>query len=152
MSKVIEIARSYVGQKEEPAGSNKGPFVTPTLAMVGINFPAPWCQAFAYRIYKEAGIETVRTPGVLDCWRKAPAAKKVLKKNANKHTVPPGSQFFMDFGKGRGHTGLVVSIEGNVIHTIEGNTDMQTGSRTGGSVCERTRSLTDAKLLGFVVW
>ena len=53
----------------------------------------------------------------------------------------------MDFGKGLGHTGFVEKVEGNVIHTIEGNTN-DTGSREGYEVCRRTRKVEQCK--GFI--
>jgi hypothetical protein len=65
--------------------------------------------------------------------------------------VLAGYQFIMDYGKGLGHTGIVVSVEGDSFTTIEGNTDAG-GSRTGGSVCLRSRRFDDPKLKGFIAY
>ena len=37
------------------------------------------------------------------------------------------------------HIGIVIECQGNILTTIEGNTDDQIGSRNGGEVCRRTR-------------
>lgn len=153
----LSIAIAYIGQKEDPPGSNAGKFVEDCLKLVGLGKGYAWCMAFVYRCYHEAAQQLgqanpcPKTAGVMDCWRKAPAANKVLTKAASAHNVPPGSQFIMSYGKGLGHTGIVAKIQGNTIHTIEGNTDAN-GSRTGGMVCARTRSMSDKKLLGFIVY
>lgn len=147
----LTIAHSYVGQKEVPAGSNAGVFVEGCLKLVGLSKGYSWCQAFVYRCFHEAAIMRNRTnpvpktAGVLKCWQSVPASLKVSKKK----TPTAGCQFIMDYGKGLGHTGIVVSVEGNTFTTIEGNTDAN-GSRTGGMVCLRSRRFDDPKLVGFI--
>ena len=37
--------------------------------------------------------------------------------------IEPGTIFIINLGKGKGHTGIVVSVVGNTLHTIEGNTN-----------------------------
>ena len=37
------------------------------------------------------------------------------------------------------HIGIVLECTGQLITTIEGNTDNHVGSRNGGEVCKRTR-------------
>ena len=152
----LHIAISYIGQQEIPKGSNWGPFVQECLKTVGIFNPAPWCMAVMYRIYKEAAEKTgqpntcFRTGHVLTCWNMTPKDKRILKKNATAANVLAGYQFFMDFGKSTGHTGIVERIEGDTIHTLEGNTNDE-GSREGYEFCRRTRSLKDPRLLGFAI-
>lgn len=135
--KALEVAITQLGKEEIPRGSNWGEPVKSYLASVGINFPASWCMAFDYWCFKEAakemGIKTplTKTGGVLNAWQKAPASVKV--------TDPqPGDVFIQDHGHGLGHTGIVEWVEGDVLHTIEGNTN-DTGSREGYEVCRRTR-------------
>ena len=147
----LTIAHGYVGQKEVPAGSNAGEFVEGCLKLVGLGKGYSWCQAFVYRCFHEAALQIGRanpvpkTAGVLKCWQSAPAPLKINKKK----TPIAGSQFIMDYGKGLGHTGIVVSVEGDTFTTIEGNTDAN-GSRTGGMVCLRSRRFDDPKLVGFI--
>jgi len=152
------IARSYIGQKEIPAGSNAGEFVEGCLKLVGLGKGYPWCQAFMYRVYNEAadklGIENPmpKTAGVLKCLQLTKKDKIVYKKNATVANIKAGSQFIMDYGKGLGHTGMVVSFNPDgTFTTIEGNTDSN-GSRTGGMVCLRTRSVKESKMRAFIVW
>jgi len=147
----LQIATTYIGKKEIPAGSNAGPFVEACLKTVGLGKNNAWCMAFVYRCFNEAAeILHVANPlhktgGVLNGWRNAPQHMR-KPKNA---TILPGYIFIMDYGKGLGHTGIVVSVDGGVMVTIEGNTDAN-GSRTGGMVCRRTRRLDDPKLVGFI--
>lgn len=46
----------------------------------------------------------------------------------------------MDFGRGMGHTGIVVEVIGDSIRTIEGNTNDE-ASREGYIVAEKTRKI-----------
>jgi hypothetical protein len=50
--------------------------------------------------------------------------------------------FIMDHGGGLGHTGLVESVQGGLITTIEGNTNTAL-SREGGGVYRLTRKLVE---------
>ena len=54
--------------------------------------------------------------------------------------MKPGMIFVMDHGGGKGHTGLVVSIAGGLLNTIEGNTDASK-TREGGGVYRLTRKV-----------
>lgn len=144
--KAIEIAISQLGQEENPRGSNWGEPVKSYLASVGITFPASWCMAFAYWCFLQAakamGVNTplTKTGGVLNAWNKAPAAVKV--------TDPqPGDIFIQDHGHGLGHTGIVERVEGDDVHTIEGNTN-DTGSREGYEVCRRVRK--KSSIIGYL--
>ena len=147
----ISVAHDYVGQKEVPAGSNAGPFVEGCLKLVGLGKGFAWCQAFVYRVFHEAaelrGVQNPvpKTAGVLKCWQMARAEQKLSRSAEPK----PGDQFIMDYGKGLGHTGIVVSVEGDSFTTIEGNTDAG-GSRTGGMVCLRSRRRDDPKMKGYI--
>jgi hypothetical protein len=154
-AKAVEIALSFQGQKEVPAGSNWGKFVQDCLKTVGITFPAAWCVAFTHRVYQDAA-KALNTPnphpktaGVLKCMQMAGASRQIAKKDATDKNILAGYLGIMDFGKGLGHIYIVVSVEGNDIYTIEGNTDVA-GGRTGGQVLMRKRSLKDAKLRCFI--
>lgn len=146
--KALAIAITQIGQEEKPRGSNWGEPVKSYLASVGIGFPASWCMAFMYWCFKQAakelGITTplLKTGGVLNAWNKAPAAIKV--------TDPkPGDIFIQDHGHGLGHTGIVERVEGDVVHTIEGNTNTD-GSRNGYAVERKIRNRNDKKIIGYL--
>lgn len=144
--KALDIAITQIGEEEKPRGSNWGEPVKTYLASVGIAFPASWCMAFVYWVFREAakavGTKTplLKTGGVLKAWQKAPAAVKI--------TDPqPGDIFIQDHGHGLGHTGIVERVEGEYVHTIEGNTN-DTGSREGYEVCRRVRK--KSSIIGYL--
>lgn len=147
--KVLAVALSQEGVEEQPRGSNGGPEVNQYLKSVGLGSGYPWCMAFVYWCMQEAtaalGVknELTKTGGVLVQWRTT-GMKKVL---TTEH-VRPGAIFIMDFGHGFGHTGFVVSVDGNKVHTIEGNTNDQ-GSREGYTVARKIRTVTSIK--GFLI-
>ncbi len=58
-----------------------------------------------------------------------------------------GDIFIIDLGKGFGHTGLVVNVNGEKIDTIEGNTNID-GSANGNGVYLRSRNI--SKIKGFI--
>lgn len=144
--KHLEIAISQLGVHEEPKGSNWGDDVSKYLMSVGINFPASWCMAFVYWCVKTSlentsSINTLyKSGGVLAVWNHTAKEKKNSAPEA-------GDIFIIVYDKGLGHAGFVERVEGEIIHTIEGNTN-DTGSREGYEVCRRERKI--AKCKGFI--
>jgi hypothetical protein len=137
--------------REIPMNSNRGPDVEKYLARAGTPPGLPWCCAFVYYCFDEASKKLgrpanpmVRTAGCLDHWNKAPAkgAARIRAAEATDDPtlVKPGMIFVMDHGKGRGHTGLVDSVEAGMLRTIEGNTDASK-TREGGGVYRLTRKV-----------
>jgi hypothetical protein len=139
--KALETAITQIGQEEKPRGSNWGKPVSDYLASVGINFPASWCMAFVHWNFNRAayamGVNNPlpRSGGVLTAWHMAGPVHKIYR------DYQPGDIFIQDHGHGLGHTGIIESIEGDIAHTIEGNTN-DTGGREGYEVCRRTRKIT----------
>ena len=156
-SLALSIALQEVGQQEVPKGSNSGPMVDKYLLSVGLKPGYAWCQAFVYwcfaiaaaRISKRSPV--IRTAGVQDCWNKTPTALKITKAQAQKtpELITPGCQLILVYGSGMGHTGIVEKVDGEIIHTIEGNSN-DTGDREGYEVVRHTRKLTDKWLQGFI--
>lgn len=142
--RALEIAKTQIGKEEVPRGSNWGDDVQKYLNSVGINFPASWCMAFVFWCLKQAGMTTElpKTGGVLAMWNTC---------NPMFHSKTPkvGSIIIFDHGKGLGHTGIVESIDGDKLHTIEGNTN-NNGSREGFAVERKIRSMSDKTLKGFI--
>ena len=151
----LRQAQGYVGQQEEPKGSNWGPFVKRCLELVNIGHPAPWCMAVMYRAFHEASILSgspntcERTGHVLTCWNRSGAARRILKADANDKNILPGYLGIMDFGNLKGHAYMVERVEGRKVFTLEGNTNDE-GSREGYEFCRRERSLNDRLLKGFI--
>lgn len=147
----LKVAITQLGVREAPGNKNSGKDVEKYLTSVGLGKGYAWCMAFNYWCYEQASIAMGRknplkkTAGVLDQWN----ARKAEFRQASPQ---PGDIFIMDYGKGQGHTGIVVSInekEGTA-QTIEGNTNDE-GSREGYEVCYRERELSSFKgLLRFL--
>lgn len=150
----LRQAQGYVGQQEEPKGSNWGPFVKRCLELVNIGHPAPWCMAVMYRAFHEASILCgfpnicERTGHVLTFWNRS-KERQILKKDSTDKNILPGYLGVMDFGKNKGHVYMVERVEGRKVFTLEGNTNDE-GSREGYEFCRRERSLDDRLLKGFV--
>lgn len=160
MEKIVQIAKSYIGQRE--ISGNKG-FIDPNFdkKMRGVGFytGAPWCGFFAMLVWKESGVDLALL---------SPASRQIIEKATkakNWHTKPvPGAVVvWASFKNGKrlttGHIGVVteVNADGVGYSTIEGNTTDK-GGREGIMVAVRNRHLTQDKwtvndglrLMGFV--
>jgi peptidoglycan hydrolase-like protein with peptidoglycan-binding domain len=112
------------GVKEVPSGSNWSPRIKEYLGHVGIDYPAPWCQAFT----SSGHIETfnyypgIITGGVWKAWNDA-RRKGTAIKNDGSYKPRPGDRAFQLHGDGTGHTFYVVkaSKDFKYVNTIEGN-------------------------------
>jgi hypothetical protein len=149
--RAIEIADTQLFVREL-TGKNDGKEVEAYLKDVGLAKGYPWCAAFVYWCFDEAAEALqqknplIKTGGVLDHWRRT-KAKKIL---SGKPEV--GDIFIMDFGKGKGHTGLVNEVKNGRIYTVEGNTSADpayaAADRDGNGVFERNRPISTIK--GFI--
>jgi len=145
-------ARSQIGVKESPPGSNSGPEVDQYLASIGLRSGIPWNQAFVYWCWQQASTKIGRSnplPGtgsVLGLWNKAETAGfdrlMMSEAVADRSRIVPGAIFVMDFGGGRGHSGIVEQVDSGVITTIEGNASANF-ERTGGGVHRLTRKMAE---------
>jgi len=153
-SRILEIAGAEAkrGVREVPRNSNRGPEVDNYLKRVGLPPGHAWCCAFVYWCMDEAGKALaranpmVKTAGCMDHWNRAVAAgaRRIVRSKAleNPSLLLPGMIFIMDHGKGLGHTGLIESVKGGMITTLEGNTDASM-TREGGGVYRLTRKIGD---------
>lgn len=146
----VAVATSQLGVMEQPIGSNRGPEVDSYLRAVGLDPTRgsfPWCVAFTYFCYDKAAANVsrknphIRTAGVLDHWNKVRNKAPIVRVTgaeaaANPALVKPGSLFIIDFGKGAGHTGMVIEVANGRLVTIEGNTN-DNGTREGIGVFRR---------------
>jgi hypothetical protein len=157
--RALEVAASQVGVMEDPPYSNGGREVRAYLASVGIDVPAPWCAAFLYWCFEQAARELelrnplVKTASCHDHWHRAPdaGARLITKERAtaDPSLVSPGQIFIMDHGHGKGHTGIVESVQGGMLVTIEGNTGSD-GTREGLGVFRRKQRKISSIELGFI--
>lgn len=160
LTKVVGIARTQIGVMEDPPGSNRGYSVEVYLKAVGLGPGYSWCAAFLYWCFLKATTELgiknplIRTGGVIDHWRRAPAKAKISAAQAlkNPELIKPGciGILLLDKHTGAGHTFIVEKINGQRLTTIEGNSS-NGGSREGIGVFRLDRrKLTDAILVGFL--
>lgn len=144
---VLAYAKQHL--KEHPmevGGQNKGPWVR--LYLKGNEGEAwPWCAGFVSFILKQT-CDTLDFPLPLgtsfscDILAANAKAKGIFLKESQVRAgkkITPGSFFLerrtsMDWT----HTGIVIKVEKDVFHTIEGNTNDE-GSREGYEVCSRIR-------------
>lgn len=123
----LEVAKSQIGYKESPAGSNR----TKYGAWYGMD-GVPWCMIFVQWCFSEAGtplpFKTASCSGLLDWFRKNDLKCLV-------DAPKPGDVVIYTFG----HCGIVSSeMDAGVFRTVEGNTSL-TSDDNGGAVMERLR-------------
>lgn len=147
LTEALNFAISQVGVMEDPPGSNRGKEVEEYLASVGLGGGLFWCAAFVYYCFQKAAEKQGRKNPVLKTghcmthWRDT-SAKKILTADAiNKPSlIKPGQIFLINTGGASGHTGIIESVEGGFIHTIEGNSNPE-GSSNGIGVFRNTRKI-----------
>jgi hypothetical protein len=125
-------AASHVGVKES-GGKNRGPEVNTWLANVHQSPGAPWCCAFAVSaLMAGASMLGIRctapiTASCLQLW-----SRSVNWQVAG--NPRPGDVYVLDHGQGKGHVGIVETVDDlQVLTEISGNTNA-VGSREGDRV------------------
>lgn len=144
---VVAYAQQHLAQHpREIGGQNRGPWVR--LYMDGNEGAEwPWCAGFATFVLKQA-CESLGCPmpvrSTVSCDLLASSAqeKGCFARGAvtrDRTRLTPGSLFLNARTAGDWvHTGIVVSLDREVFHTIEGNTN-DSGDREGYEVCARVR-------------
>jgi hypothetical protein len=139
VSDVLAIARSQLGVKESPAGSNRNPYG----AALGLDAEL-WCALFTCWVYLQAGLDTRKMLGLaVGPVSYCPAVENAAKSHAAWHIWPdiePGDQVLYSFdGKPLAvHTGIVESVSSAGVVAIEGNTGVGNDTN-GGEVMRRAR-------------
>ena len=54
--RALDYARQYVGTKESPPGSNRGPLIDKWNRAAGVPKGSPWCMSFLRACFKLAGV------------------------------------------------------------------------------------------------
>lgn len=132
-------AVNEIGQHEYPDGSNRGPFVEFCQHHTWLKGSGwPWCAAFAVTAIEEGALEDYpdKTAGAWDLLTRARARGWAV--DAAK--AVPGD--LVVFNIGSGHVGVVESINGAHVTSIDGN--------SGHAVARCTRGLNVVR--GFVHW
>lgn len=133
MKDIVDVAIGEIGYKEQ--GSNKTKYGEYT----GAN-GAAWCHSFVSWCAHEAGVSTSIVPKTASTtygmqWFQ----KKGQFKYKGKYT--PKRCDIVYFKTNRNHVGIVESVSGGQLHTIEGN--------TSNKVARRSYSLNDATITGY---
>jgi hypothetical protein len=130
----VEVARSFLGTRE--TGQNTGPDVDLFLGSVGLHPGQPWCAAFVHYVFMVAAARLgLRNPcpstgAALSLWRRAEPYCQI---DSN---PKPGYVYVLDHGGGQGHTGIIESVDADLVPTeISGNTFADArGGREGNCV------------------
>ena len=152
----VEIAQSQLGVVEGPEGSNNGN-ITDYGKFMGMD-AQPWCASFVSWIMdktfngdKNARNKALRggtSAAVSTLWENFKSA------NAMTNSPQPGDVIIFK-NNGASHTGLVETVNGNTITSIEGNTGSSNEYNRNGGVVARHQwtlgdgSSLDKKLTGF---
>lgn len=147
--KIVKFAKRDVGTTESPLPpkkpENSGTRVLEMLKTAGINGPAYWCAAAVTTWYKSAGAKYPKSGSAsCDVWM------SWAKKNKLFSTTPVvGAAVLYGSSSDAHHIGIVESIDGNRVNTIEGNTSGGGFNRNGVGVFRKSANI--KKVIGFVL-
>ena len=137
--KILEIARLQLGIKENPPNSNRVKFNTAYYGQEVSGSAYPWCCAFVWWVFREAGASELFYGG-----KKTASCSTLLgfhKAQAVRENYLPGDIIFFNFDGKRNtqHVGICEGWDGRYITTIDGNT-APTNEANGGAVMRRRRA------------
>lgn len=142
IDKVIQLAKSQIGVREIPHGSNLQKYGV-WYGMNGV----PWCAIFVSWCFHKAGvplpvIQSKAPSGGAYC----PYFEHYARKVGQWHTVPKrGDLALFHFGNKLAiHIGIVDQVKGNSFTSIEGNTSVSSNDN-GGSVMLRPRNISQCR-------
>lgn len=138
--KIIAMAASQIGIKEQPANSNKVKYNTEYYGKEVSGSAYPWCCAFVWWVFKTCGASELFYGGKKTAY--CPTVENFYKQQGKWYTSGKiGDLVLFDFsGKGiAGHIGIVEKVNSDGSYTtIEGNTGSGNDAN-GGCVMRRTR-------------
>jgi len=152
---VVTRATAFVGVQENAGHTNHGAQVIDWLTRAGASPGDPWCMAFAYCIFVDAGYTSangvtlmIRTASCQAQADHARAAGLLVSADAARTRLKAGWVMLQwDSQLGRyAHTGIVRSYDPatGIFRSVEGNTN-QDGSREGYEVAIQTRDIRDVR-------
>ena len=126
---LVRIAENEVGVREK-SGHNDGEKVEAYLACVRLKKGQPWCAAYISWVFAKAGYAQPRSGWSPDLVPISRLARSAL----------PGNVIGIYFPayKRIAHVGVIASVDGSWINSIEGNTNIS-GSRDGDGVYRKKR-------------
>ena len=145
VNEILELARGQLGVKESPPDSNNVKYNTAYYGRAVSGDAYPWCCAFQWWLFREAGAEELFMGGgktasctALFNWYRQRG------QSVAKDAIRPGDLVFFVFDGGRSgcmnHIGICEAVEPGYVTTIDGNTGT-TNEANGGAVMRRRRAL-----------
>lgn len=144
-SDIVSKAKSYIGTKESPSGSNNVIFNTHYHGKT-VKGAYPWCCVFVWDIFRLCGASSLFYDGKktaycpdLQVWAKE---KNLL---CDKQSGQPGDIILFDWNGNMlaDHVGIIEKKNSDGTYTtIEGNTSI-TSNDNGGAVMRRNRKLSE---------
>lgn len=147
VQQVISIAKKYNGYSEGRNNSNR--FST------FMGYPAEyWCDDYVDSIFKEAfGYAVANKVMCGGCGEPYTPSSAAYYKNVGRWTTvspQPGDQIFFKNSVRINHTGIVISVSGSTVRTIEGNTSPQGGvDPNGGGVYIKEYYRSNSRIAGY---
>ena len=129
-NELIALATKELVVREEGC-ENCGLRIKEYLNYSGVNIPAPWCAAFVSFIFKEADFKSPKT-----AWSPSLFPTNRITKVPNPGCVLGIYSLSL---KRIAHCGIVKMVKGDLIYSIEGNTNIG-GEREGDGVYSKVRS------------
>lgn len=133
---------------EKPGNTGwKNPGFEVSMKKAGWYNTAPWCAFFTKMVWTEVYADHPGIKKMVSSWLNGSAKQSLVQARSNADfstgNIPkPGAIVIWLKGKGpSGHAGIVVSVSGNTMTTIEGNTN-GAGSREGDCVAQKLRTVT----------
>ncbi|MCI8474452.1 MAG: CHAP domain-containing protein [Oscillospiraceae bacterium] len=140
--RLLELARSQIGVKEEPRGSNRVKYNTAYYGTEVQGSAYPWCCAFQWWLFRQAGAGRLFYDGgrTAHCETLYRFYQK-RGQEVDKGELRPGDLVFFNFSGGTRmeHIGICEGVEPGYVVTIDGNTGDD--ERNGGVVARKRRSL-----------
>jgi len=130
--RVVATAARYVGVRENPLGSNRGPLIDQWERHWGM-IGQPWCGMFTSAVLREAGVTDVSHPST---WI---IVQRAREKGWTTKVPVPGALIVWPVNGGRHVEMLVSQASPGVWNTIGGN--------VSDSVQRKVRALTDCTLV-----
>jgi len=133
---IIERALKEVGISENPPNSNNVKYNTWFYGHEVSGASYPWCAVFISWLFKDNDNLCPKTASCVNM------LEWFEKKNQIVKNPQAGDIVFFHYNTNQrktNHVGLVISVNGDTITTIEGNTS-QTSNDNGGKVMKRTRN------------
>ncbi len=144
VDKILDLARSQLGEKENPMGSNQVKYNDEYYGMTVKGPEYPWCCVFQWWLFRHAGASALffggeRTASCTALWRDYQKRGQ----SVDKESIRPGDLVFFVFdgskSGGMNHVGICEKVEPGYVTTIDGNTG--SSEANGGTVARKRRSL-----------